>query len=160
MLQWCVAADDRAAAAEGRGGGDARPVPTVPTDPAPTPDLAAAGRRVLDDLPGRATRFHLATSEAQLPKHCTPVLRVLAGGTIQIRVAPPLASRPGAVTWPDVGVLLPRVRVCDLSASERSSLLAIWSRLAGPGRLTVDRVRTAGCRFQEGELQLLLGWLR
>ena len=80
---------------------------------------------------------------------------------MQIPVAPPIAMRPGAMTWPDVGVLLPQARICDLSSSERSSLLAIWSRLGGPaGLLTADRVRTPGCRFQQGELALLLRWLR
>ena len=156
VLQWCVAVSD---AAGGGGEGDRKPS-RVGSHRAAPPDLAASGRRLLDDLGGTAIRFHLATIPDQLPKDCAPVFRVLPGGSLQIPVAPPIADGPGAMTWSDVGVLLPQARVCDLSASERSSLLAIWSRLAGSTGLTSDRVRTPGCRFQPGELDLLLRWLR
>ncbi len=156
VLQWCVGVSVAQAT---HGEGDGNPG-LVRSDREPPPDLAAGGRQLLYELPGTAIRFHLATILDQLPKDCAPVIRVLPGGSLQIPVAPPIAMRPGAMTWPDVGVLLPQARVCDLSASERSSLLAIWSRLAGSTGLTPDRVRTPGCRFQEGELDLLLRWLR
>lgn len=150
-LQFCVAKSAAAAPA---------PPPTPRASTTAPPDLAAGGRDILELLDGETEVFHLAASAAELPFGCAPVLAILEGGPIRIPVAPPLAMRPGAIPWRRVGVVLPKARVVDLCASERSSLVAIWSRLSGPGAMTPDRVRVHGCRFAAGELEQLLRWLR
>jgi hypothetical protein len=153
VLQWYVAV----AADEAPGA----PAPVRQTlDRAPPPDLAAGGRDVLQDFEAVAGSFHLAPSRDALPPGCAPVLRVLAGGSIVVPVAPPLAMRPGSMRFERVGILLPQARISDLSAAERSSLLAIWSRLRGDAPLTASRIQVHGCRFEAGELSVLLRWLR
>lgn len=126
----------------------------------PPPDLAAQGRGLLDSLVGTAGQFHLAVHRELLPGRCAPVLQIRPGGVIRIPVAAPVQSVPGPVHWTDVGILLPQARISDLSASERSSLLRIWSSLMGPALLREDQVQSHGCVFAGGELKHLLHWLR
>jgi hypothetical protein len=152
VLQWYVAV----VAEED----EATVLPASKVDRVPPPDHGAEGRDLLEDLRGEACGFHLATNREALPAGCAPVVSVLVGGTIVVSVAPPLVMRPGPLVWDRVGILLPQARISDLSASERSSLIAIWSRLRGGGVLAADRIHVHGCHFQPGELEVLLRWLR
>ena len=123
-------------------------------------DVAPGGRAALEHLRGTAARFHLGVVAGDLPPGCAPVLAILAGGRIEVREAPPLATAPGPLRWAAVGVLLPRSRVAALSAAERSSLLAVWSRLGGGRVVRPDQVEVHGCQLAAEELEFLLRWLR
>ena len=52
-----------------------------------------------------------------------------------------------------------RIRQVDWETA-RASLLAIWSALAGSELLAADRVVPHGIELADGELDLLLRWLR
>ena len=147
-LQWWVSSEPASPS-----GGRAAP-------PALPPDTGAAGRRILRDLQGLATGFDLAVHAARLPAGCAPVLAVGAGGAIRIVTPPQLGRIPGSQRWPQVGVLLPTAQLSELSATERASLLSIWSWLARDMRLNPSAIRLHGCRARPGEIEQLLRWLR
>jgi len=56
--------------------------------------------------------------------------------------------------------LLPRAELAELSASERASLLAVWSRLSGGRKLRTSAIRMHGCQAHPEEVPRLLRWLR
>lgn len=156
LLQWWVSqgADSQITDSQGTAPGQRETHRQRP------PDTGAGGRRILKDLDGVASGFDLAVRLDQLPGGCAPVLAVGIGGAIRIVTPASLSRTPGSVKWPRVGVLLPRARLRELSATERASLLAIWTRLAGAARLEAAAIRLHGCEARPGEIELLLRWLR
>lgn len=126
----------------------------------PQPDLAADGRGVLTGLRGVAEEFLVVGDQEELPEGCAPVLTIVPGGAIAIAVQPPAVDTPGPIVWPDLGIVLPARAVVDLTGSERSSLLAIWTRLAPSSGVRAAMIVSGEGVFREGELELLLRWIR
>ena len=123
-------------------------------------DVGVGSRRILRDMDGLAEGFDLATRVEDLPPGCAPVLEIRAGGVLRIVTPAPLSRSPGSLRWPKVGLLLPRPKLADLSASERASLLAVWSRLSGDRKLPASAIRLYGCQAHPEEIPRLLRWLR
>ncbi len=141
----------------------AAPVPVAPV-PAPgsvdlPKDPGPEGRLILKELRGQAAAFELTADLGDLPDGCEPVLEIRPGGGLRVAVAVPLSTAPGALRWPRVGILLPRVRLAELSPAERASLLAIWSRLTR-STLAAESIHLHGCQARPGEIDLLLRWVR
>jgi hypothetical protein len=134
--------------------------PRVGNPVEPTRDTAADGRGILDALRGTADAFHLAPDRNGLPPEIAPVLTVLPGGTIKLLKDPPRVGAPGPIRWSAVGIVLPVQALVGLSPSERSSLLLIWTRLGGKGRLEASRVVPHGVEIRAGEFELLTRWMR
>ncbi len=128
--------------------------------PAPLPDQAAGGRSVLLSLRGKALRLRQGHRAADLPQDTAPILQIQPGGAIKMLIPPPLAMTPGPELWPRAGLLLPRRRQADLSASERSSLLLAWSALSAGGGLQARQIESVGFDCPDQEIQTLLQWLR
>ena len=125
-------------------------------DPASGPAVAEDGWDVLDTLHGEALLVYLARQPESLPKDAAPVLSFDPGGVIRLAVPPPLGDRPGPEIWPKMGILLPRGRLVRLSASERASLLRIWSVAAGEGWLQEGQMVATDLDYRPEELLPLL----
>jgi hypothetical protein len=123
-------------------------------------DVGVGSRRILRDMDGLAEGFDLATRAEDLPPGCAPVLEIRPGGVLRIVTPAPLSRSPGSLRWPKVGLLLPRAELAELSASERASLLAVWSRLSGGRKLRTSAIRMHGCQAHPEEVPRLLRWLR
>ena len=119
-------------------------------------DPAADGRGVLGGLRGEALLVYLARRAESLPEDAAPVVSIDPGGVIRLTVPPPLADRPGPEIWPKMGILLPQARLVHLSASERASLLRIWSVAAGEGWLRERQVVATDLDYRPEELLPLL----
>ncbi len=132
----------------------ADPLPNVVVDP------GVGSRRILRDMDGVAEGFDLATRVEDLPSGCAPVLEIRPGGVLRIVTPATLSRSPGSLRWPKVGLLLPRAELAELSASERASLLAVWSGLSGSSTLKASAIRLHGCRAHPEEIPRLLRWLR
>lgn len=126
--------------------------PKIP-DPLP-------GHEALAALQGRTQRFHLARQLSALPRGCAPVLQIAASGALRIPVAAPLPEHPGAVTWPEVGILVPVENLAQLSPDARATLLQIWSRLRPAKGLDAGDLSLHGCEMHPDSLRRLLRWVR
>ncbi len=120
------------------------------------PAVAGDGREVLDSLHGEALLVYLARRPESLPEDAAPVLSIDPGGVIRLTVPPPLGDRPGPEIWPKMGILLPQARLVRLNASERASLLRIWSVAAGEGWLRERQVVATDLDYRPEELLPLL----
>ena len=137
--------------------GGARPLSPGTHDPAADGTAAAVdGREVLDSLHGQALLVYLARQPESLPADAAPVLSIDPGGVIRLAVPPPLGDRPGPEIWPKMGILLPQARLVRLSASERASLLRIWSVAAGEGWLKERQMVATDLDYRPEELLPLL----
>lgn len=126
------------------------------TVPAPPPSSA----RVPPHLRRKTVLLYLVGDLARMPEQIAPVVEVLEDGRLATRRAPPVPRGPDEGPWLAAGVVLPRLRLSELTPVQRVAFLSLCDGFSGGDRLEVNQIVGLGFAFGKGELRRLLHWLR
>ena len=119
-----------------------------------------SSNRVPPHLRRRTVLLYLVGDLARMPEPVAPVVEVLEDGRLAGRRPPPVPKGPDEGPWLAAGVVLPRLRLSELTPVQRVAFLSLCDGFSGGDRLEVNQIVGLGFEFGEGELRRLLHWLR